>query len=106
MSKITFYGITINNIDPILLKYFDNTVVSWKRIKSNNRVIYCLYYQDKCNSDELRLSIKEQQQFQNDLEMVESDELYDGYNDDFGYHSFELDRNKIVIKKKARKLES
>ena len=98
MVKFCFFGITINNsINPDLLLCFNNasSVVSWKKIISNGNIIYCLYYRNKYDTD-IELSTQEQQQFQNELEMVESNELYQSYNDNFGYHCFTCQK-KIVI---------
>ena len=110
MGKIHFIGLTISkHINPVLLECFDGSIVEWRKIKSRGVVEFCLFYRghsciDKIvNSNIVKLSKSKQQQLINELEMVESKELYNSYNDNFGYHSLEVDPKKIKIAFKKRR---
>ena len=109
MGKIHFIGLTISkHINPDLLKCFNgSTIVEWRKIKSRGTVEFCLFYRGKCcinktvDSNKVKLNKSEQQQLINELEMVESKELYDSYNDNFGYHSLTTDPKKIILKRRT-----
>ena len=91
--EFNFVGITIsNNINPELLQEFDGSCVSYKYF--NNR--YCLFYTGKPSG----LENFEFHRFINELKKVESDELYDNYNDNMGYHCLKENKKKIIIRKK------
>jgi hypothetical protein len=108
MNKVHFIGLTITK--PLNTAFFDNfngTIVDWKKIRAYGQTEYCLFYRGKCSSNDLdesivKLNKKEMQQLINDLEMVESKELYDSYNDNFGYHCLQTDPKKLVLKRKLK----
>ena len=109
MGKIHFIGLTISkHINPALLDCFDGSIVEWRKVKSLGVIEFCLFYRGRSCIDSIvdnntvELSKSEQQQLINELEMVESKELYDSYNDNFGYHSLTLDPKKIILKLKKR----
>ncbi len=93
-----FIGITISkSIDHSLLEEFNDGCVSWK-LANDSRI--CLFYKNKCSLDLEKVKLKDYEFLRliNTLKKVESEKLYDSYDDNMGYHHIKQ-KKKILIRK-------